>query len=806
MAVTITESDQIASGSCPQQMVITRTWVAGDDCGNTSSCVQIITVQDTTKPVITCPENVTIDYTENTLPDSTGMATATDNCGSPVVSYTDSIPAIECPVDNLIYRQWTATDDCGNSSTCLQTILIEDHGSICGSVEDDLGMALENIVIHLYVDVNGSGTFDGGDTLDSSTSTDALGAYCFTDVRPCEYVLVEMQPATYGNLSDYDESPDPDGDDSSDGPDGEIPVVLIQGEADSDNNFIDIVCPLVLPVIQPDTICDGGGVTFVTTPMNPGPLDYMWDFGSGSTPMTATGLGPHNVTYDTTSTNQLNGAIITLTVSKAGCPDLSGQVSSVVVNAYPNPAITGSTTNLCYYTNRTFQPTAPIIPGATYQWTFGLNAVPMTATGYGPHIVYYTVAGPKTVKLVIHPNEAGAQCPDSSMITFNVISCPSNITGSVKSISGAGIQGVNLKLFADSNEDGIADNSTAIKNVFSTASGAYSMVGIAPGSYVIFQIQPSLWYSINDEDTSPDGDAVMNIDSLDNLIPATVGPSEVDAHNIFTEAPIPGSISGAVFIDNDSDQAPDIGEGMGGVVISLFADANKDGIADNSTPLDTAISSSSGTYAFPVVDVGNYVLVESHPTGYETVMDIDPSNDQDSVANSNQINDTIPVTVVNLEHDQDNYFIEEYECTLLVINTNNAGPGTFRFMVDCAEEGDTIRFDNTLQGQTIQISSTRLELVKDLVVESTLIPRITISSTIPGLIDVGAGADVQFRDLDIISGITGHTAAAFSNFGLLRLHNINVLRNPALPMGQFLILNNPGGEIKITGICNLNDD
>ena len=41
-------------------MVITRTWTATDDCGNASTCMQTITVEDMTAPVITCPADATV--------------------------------------------------------------------------------------------------------------------------------------------------------------------------------------------------------------------------------------------------------------------------------------------------------------------------------------------------------------------------------------------------------------------------------------------------------------------------------------------------------------------------------------------------------------------------------------------------------------------------------------------------------------------------------------------------------------------------------------------------------------------------
>src|SRR5690606_17670320 len=56
------------------------------------------------------------------------------------------------------------------------------------------------------------------------------------------YVVVQIQPANYEDVHDYDESTgpgDPDGDDSAQGPDNDIPVELLPGEADLDNNFLE---------------------------------------------------------------------------------------------------------------------------------------------------------------------------------------------------------------------------------------------------------------------------------------------------------------------------------------------------------------------------------------------------------------------------------------------------------------------------------------------------------------------------------------------------------------------------------------
>ena len=126
-APVITFADVVAAGTCPQERTITRTWTATDACGNSSTCVQTITVQDITPPAITCPADITIECTASDLPANTGSATATDLCDpAPVITFADVVAAGTCPQERTITRTWTATDACGNSSTCVQTITVQD--------------------------------------------------------------------------------------------------------------------------------------------------------------------------------------------------------------------------------------------------------------------------------------------------------------------------------------------------------------------------------------------------------------------------------------------------------------------------------------------------------------------------------------------------------------------------------------------------------------------------------------------------------------------------------------------------------
>ncbi|WP_246035843.1 Ig-like domain-containing protein, partial [Winogradskyella algicola] len=121
---SITYIDNITStGNCPLE--VTRTFTITDNCTNTATATQIITVVDTTDPTINIPADVTIECTEDESSANTGVATGADTCGTVTITESD-VETAACGNTKTITRTWTATDACGNSVSADQTITVVD--------------------------------------------------------------------------------------------------------------------------------------------------------------------------------------------------------------------------------------------------------------------------------------------------------------------------------------------------------------------------------------------------------------------------------------------------------------------------------------------------------------------------------------------------------------------------------------------------------------------------------------------------------------------------------------------------------
>jgi hypothetical protein len=80
--VTVVFGEVRTDGACEDTYTLTRTWTATDNCGNSITHVQVISVEDTTAPVWdqVMPVDITVEC--DGVPAAPAVVTASDNCDS----------------------------------------------------------------------------------------------------------------------------------------------------------------------------------------------------------------------------------------------------------------------------------------------------------------------------------------------------------------------------------------------------------------------------------------------------------------------------------------------------------------------------------------------------------------------------------------------------------------------------------------------------------------------------------------------------------------------------------------------------
>ncbi len=252
--VVITFSDvstQTMSGCGQYNYTISRTWVATDACGNSSTALQTIEVEDTTPPEITPPADITIECDESTDPSNTGFATSSgDNCASSdeiTITYSDvSTQGMGCGAYSyIIIRTWTATDICNNSSQASQTITVQDNnpptitvpadvtvecdqptdpGATGNAVASNDNCALDSELTVTYVDVSTQTPTGCGNDTYMITRTWTASDPCGNTATDVQIINVEdtTPPTIFGPADitiECDESTDPSNTGSASGVD-----------------------------------------------------------------------------------------------------------------------------------------------------------------------------------------------------------------------------------------------------------------------------------------------------------------------------------------------------------------------------------------------------------------------------------------------------------------------------------------------------------------------------------------------------------------------------------------------------------
>ncbi len=125
--INIEFEETITNEVCIGGFTLLRTWTATNTCGQFTSVTQTITVEDNTPPsFVNPPSNATVSC--NNIPASF-LLDGVDNCNGAVnVTFNQTSTGSGCSSDYSITRVWTATDDCGNSSTHQQVLTVIGNG------------------------------------------------------------------------------------------------------------------------------------------------------------------------------------------------------------------------------------------------------------------------------------------------------------------------------------------------------------------------------------------------------------------------------------------------------------------------------------------------------------------------------------------------------------------------------------------------------------------------------------------------------------------------------------------------------
>lgn len=130
----ISYSDQIVPVCSPAGYTIIRTWTVIDWCADDFDLhAQLIKVKDQTAPVLTCPADITVGTNVDNCSASVLLptASATDDCSSFSITPSWAFGTGQGPYSDIpmgIHTvTYTATDACGNSSTCTMRVQVIDN-------------------------------------------------------------------------------------------------------------------------------------------------------------------------------------------------------------------------------------------------------------------------------------------------------------------------------------------------------------------------------------------------------------------------------------------------------------------------------------------------------------------------------------------------------------------------------------------------------------------------------------------------------------------------------------------------------
>jgi hypothetical protein len=193
-------SDDENLNSCNNSGFINRSWIVTDDCGNSNSALQRITITDNIAPEIEAPADIVLECGQDPFDlEVTGSVSGvTDNCGNAETDYSDNLSNYNQQTgEGFIIRTWIAVDACENRAEDDQRIEFEEcAGSIGDYIWDDLdGDGIQDSNEPGIPDVKVILVQDGEEL--ACEFTDPSGHYLFENVPSGNYCLLLILPEDY---------------------------------------------------------------------------------------------------------------------------------------------------------------------------------------------------------------------------------------------------------------------------------------------------------------------------------------------------------------------------------------------------------------------------------------------------------------------------------------------------------------------------------------------------------------------------------------------------------------------------------
>ena len=146
----IVRFDELHEPVCEEGVIITRTYSAFDDCGNTATLSYVITIEDNEAPVFdSIPEpEITVDLSNGEMI-PLHFVTAVDNCDDdPSIIFNEEQSSGTCSYD--ITRTWTTYDNCNNEMSISQVIHVIEciltDGLVIITELEDLNLSCEETI------------------------------------------------------------------------------------------------------------------------------------------------------------------------------------------------------------------------------------------------------------------------------------------------------------------------------------------------------------------------------------------------------------------------------------------------------------------------------------------------------------------------------------------------------------------------------------------------------------------------------------------------------------------------------------